>query len=166
MLFSELASTMTSVVNISEEEMGIWNATLIKPKPIETSEIAPGDTTVTNNSATDNAASNANGTDSLVPVTAANIATETSTAANWSELSPEFIPLAVQLRPYWPERSLNGLFRLFFLDEELVAVTQYCPCVFFPEVIIECKIRIYEKLQLLIYSHENFFLDHKYYLQY
>lgn len=148
-MFSELASTMTSVVNISEEEAGIWSATLIKPKPAESSEASTDSVRNTsrlvleekpNNSATDNTApSNAEGSySSTVPVAVKDTVTEMvatpSPVGIWGELSPEFIPLAVQLRPYWPDRSLNGLFRLFFLDEELVAATQYCPCVFFPEV--------------------------------
>ena len=153
-MFSELASTMTSVVNISEEEAGIWSATLIKPKPAKSSEVSADSVKNTSrlvleerpsNSATDNTTlGNADGNySSTVPGTVKDSVTEMvatpSPVGIWSELSPEFIPLAVQLRPYWPDRSLNGLFRLFFLDEELVAATQYCPCVFFSEVMVDCK---------------------------
>ena len=170
-LFSELAATMTSVVNISEEEMGIWNATLIPPKPaeaidtsanplIDSEKSQPGparkpmkagfakndtgtvmDSTVRNakiedgNSMVSNNNANTKGS-AIIPATASGPVAVTSTpVTSSSDLSLEFIPLAVQLRPYWPERTLNGLFRLYFLDEEFVAATQYCPCVFFPEVI-------------------------------
>lgn len=163
-LFSELAATMTSVVNISEEEMGIWNATLIPPKPAEAtdssakilvdsekSQLEPSMNTMKVGSEKSDTVTEPDSAVRITKIEGGNISISDNNATvqnangnvdptgpvtNWSALSPEFIPLAVQLRPYWPERTLNGLFRLYFLEEEFVAATQYCPCVFFPEVIV------------------------------
>ena len=46
----------------------------------------------------------------------------------------EVLPFALQLLPCHPGRGPNGLFRLFFYWEELVAVTALSPWTFYPEV--------------------------------
>jgi hypothetical protein len=44
------------------------------------------------------------------------------------------LPISVQLRPFFEDRGPNGLFRLFFMDGELVAATQASPWAFYSEV--------------------------------
>jgi hypothetical protein len=46
----------------------------------------------------------------------------------------EVIPLSIQLSPAYDDRSPNGLFRLFFFNEELVGVCQLSPWAFYPEM--------------------------------
>jgi len=47
---------------------------------------------------------------------------------------PLVLPLSFRLRPVSPEMHSNGLFRLFFFGDELVAATQASPWTFYVEV--------------------------------
>lgn len=46
----------------------------------------------------------------------------------------EVLPLAIQLHPFYAERNPNGFFKLFFYNEECIAVTQLSPWAHYPEV--------------------------------
>ena len=107
---------MTSIINISDDELQIWNPRLVDVQTVKNDEeITADDSSKTNH---------------IQTIEAAKINPSLNPAADIKEV----LPLAVQLRPYWPERTVNGLFRLFFFEEEFVAATQYSPIVHFPEV--------------------------------
>jgi len=113
----DIVPALSSVVNISEDDFGIWNAQL-RLKATEHSIINTSVeevSTVTSNSVEESV--------------------DKSGSHDSVDEMKEVLPIALQLRPYWPERGTNGLFRLFFFEEDLVTVTQYSPWVFYPEVL-------------------------------
>jgi len=120
-LSTDWTPTLGSVLNITQDDKGIWNG-LLSHLPVSASSIAvdPGSSRNSRDGVT---------ADELVP----RAATTTGTAHQL-----EVLPLSLQLHSKDPQMQPSGLFRLFFYREDLVAVSACSPWVFYPEVGATC----------------------------
>ena len=117
-LSADWTPTLGSVMNITQDDKGIWNGQLAH-LPASASSITV-DLESSRNSLDGAAAA-----DELVP--------RSSTAAGTAH-QLEVLPLSLQLHSRDPQMHPSGLFRLFFYREDLVAVSSCSPWVFYPEV--------------------------------
>jgi hypothetical protein len=120
-LSADWTPTLGSVLNITQDDKGIWTG-LLAHLPVSASSITvdPG----SSRNSRDGAAA-----DELV----SSPATTTGTAHQL-----EVLPLSLQLHWRDPQMQPSGLFRLFFYREDLVAVSACSPWVFYPEVGANC----------------------------
>lgn len=106
LLNPELYSVYTSVLNISQDDLGIWNANIS-----HTHSSSPSSSHIT---ADDGFSDTPRTSDSNIP--------------------REVMPLSLYLRPFNPSKTPSNIFRVFFYAEEMVAISAYSPYVFYPEV--------------------------------
>ncbi|RYG99067.1 hypothetical protein EON65_50690 [archaeon] len=107
LLNPELYSVYTSVLNISQDDLGIWNANI---------------------SHTNNPTSNSNCDSKIDPTYS------TTPRSSDNNSTCEVMPLSLYLRPFNPAKNPSNIFRVFFYAEEMVAISAYSPYVFYPEV--------------------------------
>ncbi len=129
LMCGELLACVESVLNITQDEHGIWLGQLdfARQDAAKATHTAP--------SVHDSHSENYLGPKPTVVVPDKPVVAPTAEeVARAAKYDTEVLPLCMQLRPYYADRTPNGLFRLFFYEEEFVAATQVSPWAFYPEV--------------------------------
>jgi len=107
-LSTDLKPTLESVLNITQDDKGIWNGQLAHLPAIARDVAAAAE---------------------LVP---------RPVPSTTQHHQLEVLPMSLQLHSMNPQMQPSGLFRLFFYREDLVAVSACSPWVFYPEVGATC----------------------------
>lgn len=128
-LSADWTPTLGSVLNITQDDKGIWNGLLAHlPASASSNTVDPGSSRNSRDGTTAAA-------DELVPRSSSSSAT---TSSGGTAYQLEVLPLSLQLHSRDPVMQPSGLFRLFFYREDLVAVSACSPWVFYPEVGATC----------------------------
>lgn len=160
LLIKDLIPIYESVMNFAQDEFGIWNSNYSKIQP--TTTVTAENSAMSANSSFSNLSFRTSSVNNLTTALSTPKLLKEDEEAKWETIpednenmkrsdtanvvnddnscietpNPEVLPFGFQMRvaSHGTDIAANGFFRLFFYDEELIAISASSPWVYYPEV--------------------------------